>query len=253
MSRRWGRIFGLRDRSVLEAEAAFAIYEEPEFAPSDKEMGRRGDGEMGSAPSHPLTPSPPLPFSSDGYVSSDLAGPWTDEIADLRKELSKIGKAQFRARAVTESALEAIQQTLEAIQVTLKPLSLPSRKEEAAGLPAKSDDWIKDLLTVADGLEEAIRAGEAMRSGPDAAWTDGIRIVHRRVCEILEKENVRPVASVGERFDPHLHIAVEVEPASQVAENVITEEHRKGYRRGDQVLRFAEVVVAKREENQRRA
>lgn len=232
MSRRWGRIFGLRDRSILEAEATFTIYEEPEFPPSDSDPARTMHAGRDRSSYRERT---------EGHGAPDLVGRWADEIADLRKELSKIGKAQFRARAVTESALEAIQQTVEAIQATL------SRKEEAVALASQADSWIKDLLTVADGLEEAIRAGEAMRSGSDAAWTDGIRIVHRRVCEILKKENVHPIASVGEVFDPRLHIAVEVEPTSQVAENVVTEEHRKGYRRGDQVLRYAEVVVAKRE------
>ncbi|MFQ6054024.1 MAG: nucleotide exchange factor GrpE [Candidatus Bathyarchaeia archaeon] len=41
-------------------------------------------------------------------------------------------------------------------------------------------------------------------------------------------------------------MAVGVERISEVPENIITEEQRKGYKRGNQVIRYAEVVVAKR-------
>jgi len=162
-----------------------------------------------------------------------------------------LGRTQLRAQAVAESALEEIRKTVEGLKASFDRMG-----------EAPSNGLTKDLLVVADGLEEAIRAGEEMMkakhlegtaengpSGPspgsENGWIEGIRIIHRRVCQMLEKEGIRPIPAVGEIFDPQLHIAVGVERTSEVPENTIIEEQRKGYRRGNKVIRYAEVAVAK--------
>ena len=53
--------------------------------------------------------------------------------------------------------------------------------------------------------------------------------------------------SINEKFNPNEHIAVAVETRDDVEENIIIKEHVKGYRQGDEIIRLAEVVVAKRE------
>jgi molecular chaperone GrpE len=53
------------------------------------------------------------------------------------------------------------------------------------------------------------------------------------------------MATLGEPFDPQLHLAFKTAPALAHASGTIVEEVRAGYRMGDTVLRYAEVVVAK--------
>ena len=64
---------------------------------------------------------------------------------------------------------------------------------------------------------------------------------------IYVKISERPIESVGQPFVPHLHQAVDTIYTEEVAENTILEEQRRGYVRGDAILRYAEVVVAKKE------
>jgi len=66
------------------------------------------------------------------------------------------------------------------------------------------------------------------------------------MCNLLEREGITPIATVGAPFDPHVHEAVAVVPgtAEQGAESVVVEEVRRGYRQGERVLRPARVVVA---------
>ena len=171
-----------------------------------------------------------------------------DGPTELRRELVKLGKTQLRSQAVIEAAVERIGRMVEELKAALQQV-------------VASDGLIKDVLLVADGLEEAIHAGEALmeaggsggdRPGaPEEGWLEGIRIIHRRVCQMLDKEGVRPIPSVGESFDPQLHRAVGVEHTLEVPENTIIEEERRGYRRGNQVIRYAEVVVAKSPSNER--
>jgi molecular chaperone GrpE len=79
-----------------------------------------------------------------------------------------------------------------------------------------------------------------------AAWLEGLEFVRDRLLDVLSAEGVRPIETDGETFDPHLHVAVEATPASdEQPAGSIAQETRRGYRIGDAVLRYAEVVVAR--------
>ena len=105
-----------------------------------------------------------------------------------------------------------------------------------------------ELLLVVDGLEEGIHAirqlNDENRLG--SALAEGFLMVRERLLSILKKWDVTPIESVGQPFVPHLHQAVDTVNAVEVPENAIVEEQRRGYLRGNEVLRYAEVVVARK-------
>lgn len=91
------------------------------------------------------------------------------------------------------------------------------------------------------GMRSAAPGDEAI-----AAWLEGLEFVRDRLLDVLSAEGVRPIETDGETFDPHLHVAVEATPASdEQPAGSIAQETRRGYRIGDAVLRYAEVVVAR--------
>ena len=149
----------------------------------------------------------------------------------LKAEILKIGKSQIQARMFAKSEYQALR---EAIEI------LPADNDHAA------DMVIEDLLSIADGLDAGIRAGGAISSPEAGSWLNGMRIVHQRVMELLEKLDVQPLYSVGESFDPAKHTAVAVGHIQDVSDDIILEEQRRGYIRGDKMIRYAEVVVNKR-------
>jgi molecular chaperone GrpE (heat shock protein) len=64
---------------------------------------------------------------------------------------------------------------------------------------------------------------------------------------ILEASGVTPIPSIGQLFDPYLHVAVGTSPhppaGMEPTPNIIVAEERRGYRTQAGVIRFAEVVV----------
>ncbi len=85
---------------------------------------------------------------------------------------------------------------------------------------------------------------------PDAltslsAWLEGLRMLRDRTWALLEGGGARVLPTVGHPFDPHLHIAVDTLDRSDIAAGTVIEERRRGYRVGDRVIRFAEVIVAR--------
>jgi molecular chaperone GrpE (heat shock protein) len=79
-----------------------------------------------------------------------------------------------------------------------------------------------------------------------SAWLQGLTFVQDRLLEVLASEGVHPIETEGESFDPHLHVAIETMPVSDGVEpGAIVRELRRGYDVDENVLRYAEVVVAR--------
>ena len=154
-----------------------------------------------------------------------------DAIAELQEAVRKLGRNQLRANTVLQSDRNEIKQILQKITLS----ATEPRKE-----------LLLELLLVVDGLEEGIHAMRQLNDEnmPVSAWAEGFLIVHERLLGILKKWDVAPIESVGQLFVPHLHQAVDTVDTVDVAEDVVVEEQRRGYLRGNEVLRYAEVIVA---------
>ena len=105
------------------------------------------------------------------------------------------------------------------------------------------EDVLRDVLTLVDNLERAVQASESATDV--AAVADGVRLVLRSFDDIAQRLGLERLRTVGERFDPNVHDAVQqVETAEHEPGTVITEV-LGGYRAGAKLLRPALVVVAK--------
>ena len=114
-----------------------------------------------------------------------------------------------------------------------------SREREHMGKEALRD-FMRSLLDVVDDLERLLDfTGEETSPVIDAA-----RVVHRKLMDLLAKESVKPIDSVGHPFNPALHEVVATLPAGEQPTGVIVQEVRRGYTWNGELLRSAQVVVA---------
>ena len=113
-------------------------------------------------------------------------------------------------------------------------------REREAGLAAEG--LLMKLLAVADDLDRAMANLPPSLQGEP--WTEGIGAIHRKLLALLESEEVRPYDSVGAAFDPREHEAIAQRTESGKPAGEVLEEHRKGWRIRDRVLRPAVVSVA---------
>jgi molecular chaperone GrpE len=103
-------------------------------------------------------------------------------------------------------------------------------------------DLLLELLTVVDDFDRAVTVdpGET-----PAAYRRGVELIHAKVHDLLRKQGVTPIETVGTDFDPNLHQAVAHEPSADHREGEVVSEMRRGYQIGDRLLRPAMVKVAK--------
>jgi molecular chaperone GrpE len=96
------------------------------------------------------------------------------------------------------------------------------------------------ILPVLDNLERAVayEDSDGLRGGLQATL--------RGFEGALASEGVKAVSLKGRPFDPKLAEAIATQPAPDgVADDTVLEEAQKAYVMGDEVLRVAQVVVAK--------
>ncbi|HEX3224667.1 MAG TPA: nucleotide exchange factor GrpE [Gaiellaceae bacterium] len=102
---------------------------------------------------------------------------------------------------------------------------------------------VKELLPILDDLERAL---DAVGQHEEATVEEGVRLVHRSLAGLLERNGVREIATEG-KFDPHVHEALLSQP-SEAEEGSVIDVVQKGYTLGDRVVRPARVVIAAAQE-----
>ncbi|HOT91631.1 MAG TPA: nucleotide exchange factor GrpE [Anaerolineae bacterium] len=110
-------------------------------------------------------------------------------------------------------------------------------------IAAEKKRLLLGFLQVVDNLERIIR-----HLDPTDPHHQSIKATYDDMLKLLRLEGVEPIVAVNVPFDPSLHDAVAVVPPreNQTESMLIVEEEQKGYRIGDQILRPARVIVAKR-------
>ena len=103
-------------------------------------------------------------------------------------------------------------------------------------------ELVSRLLVVLDNFERALAAGR--ETTVDAAFQQGVTLIHRQLYDELCREGITAVDAVGEMFDPAIHEAVATDTSSSLPANTVVEELQRGYYFRGQLLRPALVRVA---------
>ena len=99
---------------------------------------------------------------------------------------------------------------------------------------------VKELLPILDDLERALAAAEQHE---EAQLEEGVRLVHRSLASLLERNGLTQIETEG-KFDPHVHEALLAQPAEEKESGDVLDVIQKGYKLGDRVVRPARVIVA---------
>ena len=108
---------------------------------------------------------------------------------------------------------------------------------------------VSHLLPVLDNLRRALDTEASLQAGESEEFRHflhGVELISKQLNGVLENLGVRPVASVGQPFDPHIHEAVATEQTEDYEPDTVMQEIVRGYRLGEKLLRPAIVKVATR-------
>ena len=94
-----------------------------------------------------------------------------------------------------------------------------------------------DLFNVLDNIDRAITCIQ------DESTREGVLMIKKQMEDVLKKYGVEEIDALGQVFDPKYHNAIMNTPDPENSGKVVNQA-QKGYKIGDKVLRYAQVVVA---------
>ena len=139
----------------------------------------------------------------------------------------------------TEQAQEADDRLLR-LAADFENYKKRAARERAEYVALANERLLKELLPILDDLERALNAAEEHE---EAQLEEGVRLVHRSLASLLERQGVKEIATEG-KFDPHVHEALLAQPSEEAAPGDVLDVIQKGYTLGDRVVRPARVIVA---------
>jgi len=161
-----------------------------------------------------------------------------EALKNIEEELSETKKLVQEKDNLSKEYLKH----LERLQADFDNYKKRQEKKQKEFIEFANEELINNLLSVLDNLERALDSTENEKD--IKAIKEGINNTLKEFRNILNKEGVKPMQSIGHRFDPYKHEAVMKIDTDKYSEDTITEEFRKGYYIKSKVLRPAMVKVA---------
>lgn len=134
--------------------------------------------------------------------------------------------------------------------------------EMAQRIQAEFDNYRKrsnDIVNVSrqDGIIDAVlrflpaidAIGKAKQMITDPKTLEGINLIEKEFKNSLKALNIEEIEAQGKVFDPKFHNVIAVKYDNSLGDSVITDVYQAGYKIGDRVLRYSQVIVNKVKEN----
>ena len=165
--------------------------------------------------------------------------------SDEQDESEAVGRQTETAVADSElqklkSERDTLLDRLARLQAEFENARKRAAREQQEFRDFATADAIKALLPALDSFERALQAPATQLN----ELRSGIELIYKQLQDALNKLGVRPVPAKGERFDPHVHEAIEMVETTNVPDHQVMDELQRGYKLKDRLLRPAMVRVA---------
>ena len=114
-----------------------------------------------------------------------------------------------------------------------------AEREKSEVLEFAHSDSVRAILPILDDFERALKTETV-----DKEFARGMELIYQRLADTLKKLGLETITAKGQKFDPHLHHAVDMVETNDVEEQTILDEYQPGYNFRGRLLRPAMVKVA---------
>ena len=160
----------------------------------------------------------------------------TKEIHKKRK--SEIQKKNDIIKELTNKTKE-LANSLQHLQAEFENYKKRIDKENENFIKYSSQNLIIKLLPIVDSFESALKNHQDKNK-----FLEGMKLVFSQFYSALEKEGLKQIDPLNEKFDPYKHEVIMHEKDDK-PDNTIIEVLQKGYILNDKVIRHANVKIAK--------
>lgn len=166
-------------------------------------------------------------------AAGDVLGQALQRVAELEAELAK---AETKAKENMDLALR--------VKADAENVRRRSEKEVENAHRYGLEKLVSELLPILDSMELGL-AASSNGSGQIATFREGSELTLKMFATALTKFGVKPVAPLGEKFNPAMHQAITMQEKADVEPNTVVAVVQKGYSLADRLVRPAMVIVSK--------
>ncbi len=114
-----------------------------------------------------------------------------------------------------------------------------AEREKSEVLEFAHSDSVRAILPILDDFERALKTPTS-----DKVYARGMELIYQHLADALKKLGLETITTKGQKFDPHVHHAVDMVETDDVEEQTILDEYQPGYNFRGRLLRPAMVKVA---------
>lgn len=155
----------------------------------------------------------------------------TDDLSTIRKLKDENKKLS--------NELDALKDRLVRLTAEYDNYRKRTAKEKEGIYTEACTDVLKEVLPVADNLERALAV-----DGNVEDLKKGVEMTIKGFLNSLQKLGVEEIDTTN-GFDPNLHQAISVVEDENLNSNDVAQVYQKGYKKGEKVIRYSMVTVAK--------
>lgn len=160
------------------------------------------------------------------------------EEKEQKTEKKKSGKKQSEELTAALAEAEENKRKWYAVTAEYENYRRRTQNQSAQRYQEGRNDVIAALFPIGDNLERA------MASCGDENTKQGLDMVLKAFEKVLEGEGVEAIDPIGQAFDATYAEAIMAMPAAEGEESgIVKQVYVKGYKKGDKVLRYAQVIV----------
>ncbi len=177
-------------------------------------------------------------------TAQDVAGEGTKDSREQSKEEKKDKKRKEKADKKQDALKEKVEELEDRVKrqmAEFENFRKRTEKEKTAMFETGAKSVIEKILPVVDNFERGLAAVPEDEKG--GGFAQGMEMIYKQLMTELENMGVKPIAAVGEEFNPDFHNAVMQVDSEEFESGIIAQELLKGYTYRDSVVRHSMVAV----------
>ena len=176
-----------------------------------------------------------------------------EQVQEQSAEASEVGEAkedkpEKKEKKKKDKKQDAFKEKIEELEDRVKRQMAEfenfrkrTEKEKAAMFETGAKSVIEKILPVVDNFERGLAS--IPEGEQDGAIAQGMQMIYKQLMTELENLDVKPIAAVGEEFNPEFHNAVMQVESEEFESGIVAQELQKGYTYREGVVRHSMVAV----------
>lgn len=197
---------------------------------ADKDIKGMEDPEASDNEQTADRPEKEIPVEADAAIAND-SGAETEDVQSLKNQLQK-----------REKEVAGLQDQFLRMQAETDNFRKRMIREKNDFSQYANERLIKELIPICENLDRALAAPD---TNPQSL-KEGVEMIFKQFTDLLKKEKVKSISSLGEKFDPAIHEALSQIETDEHEENTVVQEISKAFFLNDRLLRPAKVIISKK-------